>query len=29
MEPEKEKFEDFGFWRDERGIIHKGRIPKK
>lgn len=29
MEPEKEKFVDFGYWKDERGVIHKGRIPKK
>jgi len=27
MEPEKEKFVDFGYWKDSRGVIHKGRIP--
>ena len=28
LDSQKDKFEDFGYWKDERGIIHKGRIPK-
>lgn len=25
----EEQFQDFGYWRDERGYLHKGVIPKK
>lgn len=28
IDSQQDKFEDFGYWKDERGIIHKGRIPK-
>lgn len=29
IEPESEKFLDFGYWTDEYGIKHKGIIPKR
>lgn len=29
VEQVEEEFQDFGYWRDERGYLHKGVIPKK